>query len=495
MSDQSGTRIVAVSNRLPITLKRKNGEWVVEPGSGGLVTALAPVLGNRGGLWIGWPGTVEQVDADLKELFAKASIETGYNLLPLFLSQKEVDNYYHGFSNEIIWPLFHDLQTRANFVPEYWYSYLEVNRKFAHLVAKKTSNADYIWVHDYHLMFLARFLKEMGTGRRSGFFLHIPFPPVDIFMKLPWRVEILRALLDYDLIGFQTMRDRRNFTQCLQYVSDNIKINGRGMVVSVNYRERQTRLGAFPISIDVDEFAKGAASKVVTDESWYLHEQLPERKILLGIDRLDYTKGIPERLEAFRNALERFPDMHRKVSLMQVVVPSREGVPEYQALRSHIEQLVSEINGHFTTMGWIPIHYIYRNLSRNELLAAYRTAEIGLITPLKDGMNLVAKEYCACQLEEDGVLILSEFAGAAAQLFKDALIVNPYDIEGVAEAIHKAFVMPVEERKTRMKKLRENIRKFDIYRWVDSFLLAAFARQLGDFPMVDDFSPVVDFDI
>jgi alpha,alpha-trehalose-phosphate synthase [UDP-forming] len=480
------TRLVAVSNRLPISLVKGTDGWEIRPGSGGLVTALAPVLRNRGGLWIGWSGGAH---TGLDESMASASREAGYDLFPVPLTDGDVRDYYHGFSNEVIWPLFHDLQTRCNFRREYWYRYLEVNRKFAEVTAQHTRASDYVWVHDYHLMHLAQSLKELDVVRKAGFFLHIPFPPLDVFLKLPWRAQILTALLEYDLVGFQTLRDRRHFVQCLQYLRPGVRVAGRGGMITVHKGEREVRVGAFPISIDFAAFARDAASQGVTDGAWYLHEALPERQVVLGVDRLDYTKGIPERLEAFRVALTRFPELRGKIVFVQVVVPSREKVPEYQALKAEIERLVGEINGQFTQSGWVPIHYLYRHLDRWELLAYYRLAEIALITPLKDGMNLVCKEYCACNLERNGVLILSEFAGAAAQLHRWAIMVNPYDAEGVSNAIYQAFNMASSDRNARMQRMRARIRRRDIFWWVNSFLRAALARDLHQFGPGEDYVP------
>jgi trehalose 6-phosphate synthase len=488
----SESRLVAVSNRLPIALSRRDGEWVVKPGAGGLVTAMAPVLRNRGGLWIGWAGGSD--DAGYEEVMETASREAGYDLHTVFLTPEEAYNYYYGFSNEVIWPLFHDLQTRCNFRPEYWRHYLQVNRKFAKVTAERSRQEDFIWVHDYHLMHVAQSLMEFGVDRTVGFFLHIPFPPVDVFLKLPWRAQILKTLLEYDLIGFQTLRDRRHFVQCLQHLIPGVRVSGRGSLLRVTVGERRVRVGVFPISIDFAAFARDAESQPVTDSAWYLHEALPERKVVLGVDRLDYTKGIPERLEAFRNALVRFPELRGKMTLVQVVVPSREEVPEYQALKAEIDRLVGEINGQFTMSGWVPIHYLYRSLDRVELLAYYRLAEIALITPLKDGMNLVAKEYCTCDLEESGVLILSEFAGAAAQFHRWAIMVNPYDVEGISDAIHRAFYMEQSERSERMRRLRSAVRRRDIFWWVNSFLKAAFSRDLHSFRAVDEYVPYVSFD-
>jgi trehalose 6-phosphate synthase len=483
-------RLVIVSNRLPIVLTRAaDGRWQIEPGSGGLINALAPVLRDRGGVWIGWPGVVEgEAGPDLEPLLAAAMHGAGYSLEPVILSAAERDKFYLGFANEVIWPLFHDLQSRCNFDPSYWAAYQAVNHKFAQAIARIRRASDYIWVHDYHLMTLARDLRALGVEAPIGFFLHIPFPPLDIFLKLPWRAQILHALLDYDLIGFQTIRDRHNFVQCVRTLRKDVAIRGKGQVIEARIGDRTVRLGSFPIGIDFQEFARQAASKGVADMAWYIHEALPDRQLILGVDRLDYTKGIPERLNAFKAALQRFPDLRQRVTLIQVVVPSRTDIREYTDLKEEVERLVGEINGQFTQTGWVPIHYIYRHLDRTELLAYYRTCEIALITPLKDGMNLVAKEYCACSLEQ-GVLILSEFAGAAAQLQRGALMVNPYDVEGVADAIYRAWSMDWDERRARMRSLRRSVREHDIFWWVDSFLRAAIASDLSAFPVLEEYIP------
>jgi trehalose 6-phosphate synthase len=489
---QPEKRLVLVSNRLPVQIKRDKSGWTAQPSTGGLVTALAPVLKNRGGVWIGWPGAMEVEDSDIEEVLSMGSMSAGYELKGVQMTSEEIEHFYYGFSNEIIWPLFHDLQSHCNFDPVFWKTYQDVNRKFSDAILKNVSSSDYIWVHDYHLFNVAKELRGMGMESGIGFFLHIPFPSLDMFLKLPWRFQILEALMAYDLVGFQTGRDRRNFFQCIKALFKDISIKGKGQVVTVRYEDRSIRVGNFPISIDYDEFEQLAASQDVSDKAWYIHEDIPNRQIILGIDRLDYTKGIPNRLEAFRNALYRYPELRGKVTFVQVVVPSREEIPEYYGLKTEIERMVGEINGQYTRSNWIPIHYIYRSLERAELLAYYRTAEMVLITPLKDGMNLVAKEYCASNTEENGVVILSEFGGAAAQLQKGAILVNPYDIEGIADAIYQGFKMSREERKSRMKKLRQTIRRQGIFWWVDSFLRAAFAKDLRDFPRLEDYIPKAD---
>lgn len=484
-------RLIIVSNRLPVVFEREDGALRSRPGSGGLVTALAPVLRGRGGTWVGWSGLPDSDQEDVEQVLNDASQPSGYALHAVPLTSEDLDLYYHGFSNEILWPLFHDLQSQCNFDPAYWHAYRSVNKTFADHVAAIAQSDDFIWIHDYHLMLVASALRERSVKNPMGFFLHIPFPSPDIFLKLPWRFQILNAMLDFDLIGFQTMRDKRNFVECVHMLLPKVPARNIGGFHLLRHADRNVRAGAFPISIDFGEFERRAMSKEVAESAWYIHEALPDRQIILGIDRLDYTKGIPSRLEAFRNALRRHPDMLQNITLVQIVVPSRVDIPKYNDLKVEIERLVSEINGEFTRSGWVPIHYIFRHLTRGELLGYYRTAEIALITPIKDGMNLVAKEYIACNIERNGVLILSEFAGAVAQLHRDALLVNPYDIDGMSDALYQAFTMTSEERRSRMRRLRATVKRHNIYRWVESYLEAAVSRHLYDFPVTSEYIPPV----
>ncbi len=425
------------------------------------------MLRNRGGTWVGWPGAPGPI-SEFRAALGTVSREAGYTLVGVPLDEAEVRDFYLGFSNEAIWPLFHDLPSLCNFDAAYWRTYCKVNQKYAKAVHARADAGTFVWVHDYHLMNLAAELRIAGSRARLGFFLHIPFPAPDIFLKLPWRRPLLQALLKFDLLGFQTARDRRNFAACVQ---------------AAGLEARRTVVGDFPISIDFNAFMRRAAAPDVAAKAQELHRLLPDRRLILGIDRLDYTKGIPLRLAAFQHLLARYPEMRGRVSLMQVVVPSREDIGQYHRQRTEIEQLVGKINGAYARPGgWVPVWYEYRNLSRLELLAYYRAADIALVTPLKDGMNLVAKEYCACSIEEDCVLILSEFAGAAAQLAPDALLVNPYDVEGVAAAIREAYAMPAAERAARMRRIRRSIRRQDVFWWVDSYLRAAITKDLRAFP-------------
>ena len=472
-------RLVIISNRLPVSIEREEGQWRLRPSSGGLVSALAPVLRDRGGLWIGWPGTLEDVDLDQ---LLQASPQAGYGLKAVTLTPEERDKFYYGFSNEIIWPLFHALHTVCNFDPEYWTVYRAVNRKFADVVSDNVQSNDFLWVHDYHLMLLAQELKKAKIKAPVGFFLHIPFPPPDIFLKLPWRTQIIDALLDYDFVGFQTSNFRQNFVQCVRALEKQVTVSGKNPFTVMTVGQREVRLGNFPISIDFEQFASQAASEEVAEMAWSIRERLPDRELMIGVDRLDYTKGLPYKLDGFRLALERYEELRTRISLIQVVVPSREEIPPYHDLRAEVERLVGKINGEFTESGWVPIHYIFRHLDRDELLALYRTAGIALLTPLEDGMNLVAKEYCASSLDDEGVLILSEFTGTAEQMRKNALLVNPYDRDQMADTIYQAYKMPMAERRSRMRKLRRSVQEQDIFWWVDSFLKAAASSDLDAFP-------------
>jgi trehalose 6-phosphate synthase len=425
----------------------------------------------------------------LSEALTLGGKDIGYTLKSVPLSEEEVRGYYYGFANEILWPLFHDLQTRCNFDPSYWYAYEDANRKFAETIAQEMAPEDYLWIHDYHLMLVAKYLREMGVHEKTGFFLHTPFPSPDIFVKLPWRRQILESLMAYDLVGFQTSVDRNNFLDCVGRHLRTPRSDSRRMLVVLK-GERQVRVGNLGISIDFDEFDRLARGDSVGRRLDELREEMAATKVILGVDRLDYSKGIPERLRAFEKALEQYEDLRGRVTLVQVVEPSRTGIPEYDQLQSEIEGLVGRINGRFTQSGWVPIHYFYRRLDRQELVAFYRLARIALVTPLKDGMNLIAMEYCAANVDESGVLVLSEFAGAAWRLGRHALIVNPYDIDGMAEAIHQASEMGWEERQHRMRRLRAAVRRRDIYWWVKTFLAAALAEDLEAVPHLTGMDPL-----
>jgi trehalose 6-phosphate synthase/phosphatase len=487
----SGQAIVVVSNRLPVTVRRVGGARVAERSIGGLVAALDPALRSIGGTWVGWPGDSGSFDREL------GSRELGYALEPVPLTALQVRHYYHGFSNRTLWPLFHSLPTRVKLEPREWLIYDAVNRRMAEVAAKVAGPADLIWVHDYHLMRTAGHLRELRPEAQLVFFLHIPFPPFDIFRILPWSRQVLHGLLSCDLVGLHCPPYVSNFLDCAERLMGGRVDRGRGLI---EYGERTVRVAAFPLGIDFEAFAERARSA----------NRAPgarELRVILGVDRLDYTKGIPDRIRAFERLLETHPQYRGKVVLVQLAVPSRAQVAEYQALKREIDELVGRINGRFGSYGWTPIESLYRSMSQHSLAALYRDADVALITPLRDGMNLVAKEYVACQIGEPGVLILSRLTGAAESMH-EALLVNPYDVDGVAAALHQALTMSLEERAERLARLQEREKQHDLHHWLSEFLTAArdsrariepltaadFERSLGAFTQGRRLALFVDYD-
>jgi len=472
--------IVVVSNRLPFTFTRTPNGIERTASVGGLVSALTPVLRKRGGTWVGWPG------ADLRTDAPFATGGEPYQITPVNLSNSEVTGYYHGFSNRTLWPLMHSLSDRARFDSKDWKTYEAVNIRFAEASAAEAArdNAGFVWVHDYQLMLTPARIRQELPGTGIGFFLHVPFPPYDIFRLLPWDRELLRGMLGADLIGFHVRSYAANFFDCVER-SLGARVNRTDGLIE--YGDRTTRVGAFPIGIDFDRFESHALAAPVQPET-------QRERVVLGIDRLDYTKGIPERMRAFERMLELHPEHRERVVMLQLAVPSRSQVREYKELKREIDEVVGRINGRFATAAWSPIRYLYRSFDQRSLCSIYRDAEVALVTPLRDGMNLVAKEYVACQVADPGVLILSTLAGSA-QTMREALHVNPYDIDGTAEAIHRALEMDEAERRSRIAALRRRERRDDIEAWVRTFLEAAdhereelrpiededFEKWLGDF--------------
>jgi len=466
----TSSRLIVVSNRLPFSVEQQNGNVALRPSGGGLVTALLPVLRESGGCWIGWTGSDSDVD-----IVGALNQCTGpnYSFDTVTLSAAEKTCFYQGCCNQIIWPLFHDLPSHCDFDPAYWDSYCRVTEKFADAVEHAWRSDDFVWIHDYHLMLLADCLRARGLRYRMGYFHHIPFPHPDILEKLPWRNELLRSMLQFNTIGFQTVRDRRNFVACVRQFLRKVRVRAGGGKLLVRSENQCAMVATYPISIDYEEFASASADPAALAAASQIRRDLNGRRVILGIDRLDYTKGILERLKSFETLMATNSGLHGEVSMVQIVVPSREEIGEYQQLKLAIERRVSQINGKYATPGWVPVHYLYRHLSRSELIAFYRAADVALVTPLKDGMNLVAKEFCACRVDELGILILSEFAGAAAELKCGALIVNSYDTDGVAEALRCALRMDEREQQTRMHAMRETIRSHDVFHWSRSFCAQA----------------------
>ena len=457
-------RLIIVSNRLPVTIRRTNDGFDAEPSSGGLVSALFPIFKAAGGCWVGWPGT--DYDAEIQKTLRDQSAD--YSFEPVFLTEEERSQFYQGCSNQIFWPLFHDFPSQCSFDPVYWNAYRDATEKFADGVERVAHREDFIWVHDYHLMMLADSLRARDMRLNLSYFHHVPFPAPDIFEKLPWRAEILRGLLQFNHLGFQTDRDRKNFVRCVRRLYPGTRLHKIGSRHLLSADGMHTEIRTSPVSIDYQSLALEAEGGPVRGRVQELRQAFEGRQIILGLDRLDYTKGIPERLQGYRMLLEDRPELRGQVVLLQVVVPSREDIPGYVELKLKIEQLVSEINGKYGQPGWSPVVYLHRSVPVCELLGLYRAAHVALVTPLKDGMNLVAKEFCATRSDENGVLILSEFAGAAEELKKGALLINPFDLESISSALYRALTMPENVQRARMRAMREAIEGYDLLEWFKS---------------------------
>lgn len=451
-------RLVAVSNR------------VADPrraAAGGLAVALGEALKVTGGLWFGWSGTVVEdgVPGDGELHIEQAGKVT---LATVDLSAQDHDGYYLGYSNSVIWPVFHYRLDMAHFDAGFVGAYRRVNTLFARHLMPLLRPDDIVWIHDYHLIPLAAELRAAGCTNRIGFFLHIPLPPQPIMTAIPEHAWLMRSFFAYDLVGFQSKEDLLHFTHYVQSEAGAQDLGGNRFRAF----DRTLRAGAFPIGIDVDEFQALAQSKEGRAIYERTREEHAQRKLLVGVDRLDYSKGLPRRMRAFKKFLQKYPQNQGHTTLIQIASPSREDLSTYAGLLRELESLCGSINGDFGSLEWMPIHYMHRNVARKRLAGLFRLARVALVTPLRDGMNLVAKEYIAAQDPADpGVLVLSRFAGAAEQL-TEALLVNPYDIEGTADTIQQALQMPLHERKARHQKLLETIRAQDVHWWCAAFLRA-----------------------
>jgi len=452
------SRLVVVSNRVADPRKAA---------AGGLAVALGESLQQTGGLWFGWSGTVLP-DAEAEDAPLHSQQAGNVTLATIDLSQEDHDSYYLGYSNDVLWPVFHYRLDLANFDAAFIGGYRRVNTLFARKLLPLLKPDDIIWIHDYHLIPLAAELRALGCRQRIGFFLHIPLPPPLILAAIPQHEWLIRSLFSYDLVGFQSEADLDHFTR---YVGVEAAAETLDMH---HYRAfgRTVRAQAFPIGIDVDEFAALTHAKEARDMYETMKREYSTRRLMIGIDRLDYSKGIPNRVRAFRELLSHYPENRRSATMIQIASPSREGVDAYGDIRRELESLCGAVNGDFGELDWMPVRYIHRNVARKRIPGLCRVAAVGLVTPLRDGMNLVAKEYIAAQDPADpGVLILSRFAGAAEQL-KEALLVNPYDTHGTAEVMQQALQMPLEERRHRHQKLLQRIREQDVHWWRRTYLQA-----------------------
>jgi trehalose 6-phosphate synthase/phosphatase len=469
-------RVLIASNRLPITLRVEHGEPRLIPSVGGLATALRTPHEAGGGLWFGWPGdAMRSPDPRVGELLDRHRVRA----VPV--SAAEMDRYYDSYSNGLLWPLLHyQVDTQRLDADRDFGTYRSVNARFADQLASEYQDGDVIWVHDYHLMLVPGMLRERLPTAKVGFFLHVPFPAADIFRVLPQREEVIRGLLGADLLGFHTASYRHNFVLAAAHV-----LGIEAGIEALSFEDRHVSLGVYPIGIDVAAFEKLARDDKTSEDADKIRRAAGNRKVLLGVDRLDYTKGLRRRLLAIDRLLEREQGLRDRIHFIQLAVPSREKVEAYADLRRSVNELVGRINAHHGTPTHSPVQLLYRSVPMSQLVTLYRAADVMLVTPLRDGMNLVAKEYIASRVDEDGVLVLSEFAGAAAEM-QEALVVNPYDIAEVANATKRALAMAPNERAARMRALRSRVAENDVARWAGGFLSdldrAASARDASPQP-------------
>ncbi|WP_242927239.1 bifunctional alpha,alpha-trehalose-phosphate synthase (UDP-forming)/trehalose-phosphatase [Pontibacter vulgaris] len=454
-------KLIIVSNRLPIKLQEKEGELVYQTSEGGLATGLGSIYKEGNNLWIGWPGLVIEEQHKQQKIIHDLQSE---NMYPVFLTETEIKEFYEGFSNETLWPTFHYFSQYAIYEQQLWETYMAVNQKYCDEIVAQAEPEDTIWVHDYQLLLLPSMLRERLPNSTIGFFQHIPFPSYEVFRLLPWRKEILEGMLGSDLIGFHTYDDMRHFLSSVNRIIGHGSMHGW-----INTGTRSLLVDSFPMGIDYDKYAAVAASEEVKRRQAIYQANLNSQKIILSIDRLDYSKGIPQRLLAFELFLEKYPEFLEKVTLVMLVVPSRDAVGKYKELKEEVDELVGRINGKYSNINWNPIQYFYRSYPLETLSAFYRMADVALVTPMRDGMNLVCKEFVASKLDKRGVLILSEMAGASKEL-SEALLINPNDINQLVDAIHKALIMPEEEQEQHMVLMQESLRRYNIHHWVSMFM-------------------------
>ncbi len=450
--------LIIVANRLPVHRMEDKGEARWERSPGGLVSALTPFVQRSKGAWVGWAGRAGEGPRPFSH--------DGITNIPITLTAEELEGYYQGFCNGTIWPLYHDAVVQPEYHRHWWRPYVSANKRFAEVTARHAAKNGLVWVHDYQLQLVPAMLRELRPDLRIGFFLHIPFPPEELFGQLPWRRQILEGLLGADVIGFQTRTGAQNFARLSRRYTDAQVVKGR-----FRFQGRDVQVLAVPISIDFDKYESAARDPATSKRAQDIRQRLGKgRKIILGVDRLDYTKGIDVRLRAYWELLARRRTI-RDCVMVQIAVPSRERLDEYKELRSRVESLVGQVDGEFGEVGVAAVHYLRREVPFEELIAIYRAADVMAVTPLRDGMNLVAKEYIATRVDNSGVLILSEFTGAAKEL-RTALQVNPHDVDGLAETLDLALSLPRREVTRRMRRMREVVRENSVYDWASSFMKA-----------------------
>jgi trehalose 6-phosphate synthase/phosphatase len=461
---QKSGRLIVASNRLPVSISKRKGKVVIQPSPGGLATALRGLRLEKDIVFFGWPGYTPENSSEQK--FIQTTLREKHNCFPVFLSRREIDKYYYGFSNRTLWPLFHYFASYCTFEKAEWESYQRVNQKFFKTIIENSTEKDTYWIHDYHLMLLPHFLRTYFPRTDIGFFLHIPFPSSEIFRILPWRNEVLEGMLGSDLVGFHTYEYARHF------LSSVLRLLGHEHEFgTVSVADRLVMVDNFPMGVDAQNIMTLLQQESTQKEILKFQKTVEkkDRKVILSVDRLDYSKGIPHRLQAFENFLRTNPQWREKLIYIMLCVPSRTKVRDYALLKQEVESLVGRINGRFGTPGWMPVYYMYRSFPFQQLLPLYAIADIALVTPVRDGMNLVAKEYVASRTDDTGVLILSGTAGAEAEL-GESLVVNVYSREDLVDALVQALAMSDEEQKRRMRTMRQRITDYDIHHWTRSFI-------------------------
>ncbi len=454
-------KTIIVSNRLPVKISEEDGKYIYKPSEGGLATGLGSIYKDGDNIWVGWPGLAVTKDSLKKDVTTNLAKES---MLPVFLTTQDIEDYYEGFSNETLWPNFHYFNQYVVYSDETWKAYQKVNNKFAKVLEAVVEPNDTLWIHDYQLLLLPQMIREKFPKLSIGFFLHIPFPSYESFRLLPWRRELLNGMLGSDFLGFHTYDDMRHFLSSVNRLAGLGNANGQ-----INLTDRKVLVDALPMGIDYDKYASTAASPETLAREVRYRTSVGDQKLILSIDRLDYSKGIPQRLRAFELFLERNKEYRNKVSLIMIVVPSRDQVDMYRQLKEEIDLLVGRINGKYGRLNWTPIHYFYRSFPLHALSAFYRMANVALVTPMRDGMNLVCKEYIASKLDKKGVLILSEMAGASKEL-SDAILINPNNIEQFVEALEDALSMPEEVQIEHMATMQESLQRYNIHHWVNLFM-------------------------
>lgn len=460
------SKTIFISNRLPVTIKKDQHGFVYEKSIGGLATGLSSYHENSQSVWVGWPGITSENLTSKDEKKLTNELGKKFNYQPVFMSEDEVEQFYYGFCNKTIWPLFHYFTNKTEYNLDYWTAYEKMNQKYFEALQPIIEENDTIWIHDYQLMLLPKIIKDKYPNTKIGFFLHIPFPSYEIFRLLVWREEILFGLLGADLIGFHTYDYVRHFISSIRRL-----LGFEQSLNRITYENRFVQVDAFPMGIDYERFTKEYDTKQFHSDVSQITSNTRGEKVILSIDRLDYTKGIPERIRAFDEFLCRYPEYKESVRFHLIVAPSRAAVDAYEDLRSEIAELVSEINGKHGTVSWMPIWFYYQSFSQESLIALYKAADVLLVTPLRDGMNLVAKEYVAARTDYEGMVVISETAGAASEL-GEVVVVNPHDCNAICEGIKTALEMPKDEKIAINKLLHKRLKRYNVHFWAEEFLAA-----------------------